>query len=59
MLRIHSCWSCIRIIQPDLLARDEFLEAVRLTEAYVFRRAICAIPTNSLNQDLLQRSRRH
>ena len=33
-----------------LLARDEFLEAVRLIEAYVFRRAICAIPTNSLNK---------
>ncbi|RWM45563.1 DUF262 domain-containing protein [Mesorhizobium sp.] len=33
-----------------LLAREEFLEAVRLIEAYVFRRAICAIPTNSLNK---------
>lgn len=33
-----------------LLAKDEFLEAVRLIEAYVFRRAICAIPTNSLNK---------
>jgi len=33
-----------------LLAKDEFLEAVRLIEAYVFRRAICSIPTNSLNK---------
>lgn len=33
-----------------LLTKDEFLEAVRLIEAYVFRRAICAIPTNSLNK---------
>ena len=33
-----------------LLAKDEFLQAVRLIEAYVFRRAICAIPTNSLNK---------
>ena len=33
-----------------LLGRDELLEAVRLVEAYVFRRAICAMPTNSLNK---------
>ena len=34
----------------DVLAKDDFLSAVRLVEAYVFRRAICAIPTNSLNK---------
>jgi len=28
----------------------EFLAAVRLVEGYVFRRAICAIPTNSMNK---------
>lgn len=28
----------------------DFVTAVRLVEAYVFRRAICAIPTNSLNK---------
>ena len=33
-----------------LLTDQEFLDAVRLVEAYVFRRAICAIPTNSLNK---------
>ncbi|MEE2878743.1 MAG: DUF262 domain-containing protein [Pseudomonadota bacterium] len=32
------------------LSREDFLEAVRLVEAYVFRRAICTIPTNSLNK---------
>jgi uncharacterized protein with ParB-like and HNH nuclease domain/predicted transport protein len=32
------------------LPSDDFLSAVRLVEAYVFRRAICAIPTNSLNK---------
>ena len=32
------------------LSKDEFETAVRLVEAYVFRRAICAIPTNSLNK---------
>jgi uncharacterized protein with ParB-like and HNH nuclease domain/predicted transport protein len=28
----------------------DFVAAVRLVEAYVFRRAICAIPTNSMNK---------
>lgn len=32
------------------LPKSEFVAAVRLVEAYVFRRAICAIPTNSLNK---------
>jgi uncharacterized protein with ParB-like and HNH nuclease domain/predicted transport protein len=34
----------------ELLPRDDFLRALRLIEAYVFRRATCAIPTNSLNK---------
>jgi predicted transport protein len=33
-----------------MLSAAEFLAAVRLVEAYVFRRAICAIPTNSLSK---------
>ena len=33
-----------------LLTRADLLTAVRLVEAYVFRRAVCAIPTNSLNK---------
>lgn len=32
------------------LSKDEFVEVLRLVEAYVFRRAVCAIPTNSLNR---------
>ncbi|MGH2975639.1 MAG: GmrSD restriction endonuclease domain-containing protein [Solirubrobacterales bacterium] len=32
------------------LGTDEFVRAIRLVEAYVFRRAVCAIPTNSLNK---------
>lgn len=32
------------------LSSDEVLQIVRLVESYVFRRAICAIPTNSLNK---------
>jgi len=33
-----------------LLSRDDLFEAVRHVEAYVFRRAVCSIPTNSLNK---------
>jgi uncharacterized protein with ParB-like and HNH nuclease domain/predicted transport protein len=33
-----------------VLSQIEFGQAVRLIEAYVFRRAVCAIPTNSLNK---------
>jgi predicted transport protein len=32
------------------LLKQDFVAAVRLVESYVFRRAICAIPTNSLNK---------
>jgi uncharacterized protein with ParB-like and HNH nuclease domain/predicted transport protein len=33
-----------------ILESDAFARAIRLVEAFVFRRAICAIPTNSLNK---------
>ncbi len=32
-----------------VLSADELEQAVRMVESYVFRRAVCAIPTNSLN----------
>ncbi len=32
-----------------VLSKEDFLQAARLVEAYVFRRAVCAIPTNSMN----------
>jgi len=34
----------------EILSQDDFAATVRLIEAYVFRRAICAIPTNSMNK---------
>ncbi len=34
----------------QILDGTDFEAAVRLVEAYVFRRAVCAIPTNSLNK---------
>lgn len=33
-----------------VLPKSELVEAVRLVEAYVFRRAVCSIPTNSHNK---------
>ena len=33
-----------------VLTQAEFVSAVRFVEFYVFRRAICAIPTNSMNK---------
>ena len=32
------------------LPYDDFLAGLRLVESYVFRRAVCSIPTNSLNK---------
>jgi len=40
-----------------MLEKLDFLRAVRLVEAYVFRRAVCAIPTNSLNKTFATFSR--
>jgi uncharacterized protein with ParB-like and HNH nuclease domain/predicted transport protein len=39
------------------LAHREFIGLVELVESYVFRRAICAIPTNSLNKTFATLSR--
>lgn len=42
--------------QGDLTG-DELHQVVRLVESYVFRRAVCAIPTNSLNKTFAGMSR--
>lgn len=39
-----------RDYELHLLTVDELLGVVRMIESYVFRRAMCAIPTNSLNK---------
>ncbi len=33
-----------------VLSHEDFLSIIRLIESYVFRRSVCAIPTNSLNK---------
>jgi uncharacterized protein with ParB-like and HNH nuclease domain/predicted transport protein len=44
LLELYNDWA------TGGLGKDEFLAAVRLVESYVFRRAVCAIPTNSMNK---------
>jgi len=39
-----------RDFEQQTLSQSEFLHVLRLVESYVFRRAICEIPTNSLNK---------
>ncbi len=36
--------------KENILSKENFIEIIRLIESYVFRRAICGIPTNSLNK---------
>lgn len=36
--------------KKDLISKDDFIQIILLLESYVFRRAICGIPTNSMNK---------
>jgi len=36
--------------EAALLSKEDLLKAARLVESYVFRRAVCDIPTNSMNK---------
>ena len=36
--------------KAGLISQDDCLRAVRFVEAYVFRRAVCNVPTNSMNK---------
>lgn len=53
-LRADVCYPLLMELYQDfrheLITRDEFLTITRMVESYVFRRAICDIPTNSLRQ---------
>jgi uncharacterized protein with ParB-like and HNH nuclease domain/predicted transport protein len=39
-----------RDYKSGILPKSDFVSAVRVVESYVFRRAICSIPTNSMNK---------
>ncbi len=47
-----------RHYSEGLLTASDFVEIVRLVEAYVFRRLICAIPANSLSKTFATFARR-
>ncbi len=36
--------------ETNIITKEDFIEILKLVECYVFRRAICGIPTNSLNK---------
>lgn len=46
-----------RDFQRHMILKDEFVEIIYLVESYVFRRAICDVPTNSLRQTFATFSR--
>ena len=53
-LRVNVAYPLLLELYNDyvqgLLTTRDFVHVVRLIEAYVFRRAVCSIPTNSLNK---------
>lgn len=53
-LRADVCYPMLMELyadyEQDLLSKDEFVRILALVESYVFRRAVCDIPTNSLRQ---------
>jgi len=53
-LRVEVAYPLLLELYHDyseaLLPAEEFERTIRLMESYVFRRAVCAIPTNSLNK---------
>ena len=53
-LKANVAWPFLLELYNDykqgILPHADLLEAVRLVESYVFRRAVCGIPTNSLNK---------
>ena len=53
-LKVHVAYPFLLELYADykneIFIKEDFLTAVRLLESYVFRRAVCAIPTNSMNK---------
>ncbi len=53
-LKVDVAYPLLLVLYNDyidnILTKSDFLKIVRLIEAYVFRRSICGIPTNSLNK---------
>lgn len=53
-LRVDVAYPFLLVLYADYangaLSKEDLLAAARLVESYVFRRAVCGIPTNSLNK---------
>lgn len=60
-LRVEVAYPLLLDVYDDYvrsrLTREEFIQILRLVESYVFRRAVCGIPTNSLNKTFATLSR--
>lgn len=54
ILRVDVAYPFLLEVYDDYsqqkLSRDDFVRILKLVQTYVFRRAICGIPTNSLNK---------
>lgn len=53
-LKVDVAFPFLLVLYDDYIAgtlsKDDFLKSIRLIEAYVFRRVICDLPTNSMNK---------
>ncbi|AGB79837.1 hypothetical protein D782_3934 [Enterobacteriaceae bacterium strain FGI 57] len=53
-LKVDAAWPFLLVLYHDykqgVLSSEDFLSATRLIESYIFRRAVCAIPTNSFTK---------
>ena len=53
-LKIHTSYPFLLAVYRDYderqISKEDFIEIIRLVSDYAFRRAICGIPTNSLNK---------
>lgn len=53
-LKADTCYPMLMALyddyRADVLSKEGFLEIVAMVESYVFRRAVCDFPTNSLRQ---------
>jgi uncharacterized protein with ParB-like and HNH nuclease domain len=60
-LRVEVAYPFLLEVYADYeggnLSKDDFVKIIKLIESYVFRRAICGIPTNSLNKTFATLSR--
>ncbi|MFA5344348.1 MAG: DUF262 domain-containing protein [Kiritimatiellia bacterium] len=60
-LRADVCYPLLMEVYRDfhrhVITKDEFVEIIYLVESYVFRRAVCDVPTNSLRQTFATFSR--